>query len=356
MRLMGLGKHFLLFVAMLFVAADAVGAKPKAALLPLTPTRIPEGIVGIMNDLLAAELDAAGRYQVIGTDDINAMLGFEKMKEATGCTEVTCAAEIGGALGVNFLIFGKVGKLADELFVALTLIDIQKPAVVSRGRAMVADDEHNYRRAIQVAVADLLKLKVPQATEAAVTSRPHSGPTSPSIFRIETMESDRSFNVTLVGSDGFAHSCAEPVTLTQACTIEGVAPGEASLTATSSELGSYRRSVDAEEDGELVVLTLRKFPGLAKISFWGVGGGLALFGGMMAIPGYVADVRGLRVAAFTLAGIGTAFGVAGFFLGDMVWGSERTSDLPHASAGQTSDAAPIGLVLAPNMVGVHGSF
>ena len=45
------------------------------------------------------EIDSLGRYEVIGANDIKAMLGYEGLKSSMGCTDVACVAEVGGVVG-----------------------------------------------------------------------------------------------------------------------------------------------------------------------------------------------------------------------------------------------------------------
>ena len=49
-----------------------------------------------------------------------------------GCTDAVCLAEIGGALGVEYLVTGNVGKVGNRFLVNLQLIDIRQIKVVNR--------------------------------------------------------------------------------------------------------------------------------------------------------------------------------------------------------------------------------
>ena len=40
------------------------------------------------------------------------MLAFEKQRQMLGCADTGCIAEIGGALGVDYIISGKVTRIA----------------------------------------------------------------------------------------------------------------------------------------------------------------------------------------------------------------------------------------------------
>src|SRR5690349_3537294 len=72
----------------------------KLAVIPLRTSRVDPTVAELLDELLVSELGRRSGVQVIGASDINALLGLEKMKEAVGCDDVACAAEIGGALGV----------------------------------------------------------------------------------------------------------------------------------------------------------------------------------------------------------------------------------------------------------------
>jgi len=42
------------------------------------------------------------------------MLGFEQKKQLSGCTDTSCMVAIGGALGVDKIVTGTVGKLGES--------------------------------------------------------------------------------------------------------------------------------------------------------------------------------------------------------------------------------------------------
>ncbi|HET6345001.1 MAG TPA: hypothetical protein VFH51_08715, partial [Myxococcota bacterium] len=103
--------------------ARAQAALPKLAVMPLVGKRIEAQITSVLDDLLVDAVYSTGRYNVIGAADINAMLGLEKMRDLAGCSDAACAAQIGGALGVDYLLSGNASVLGNELIVSLTLID-----------------------------------------------------------------------------------------------------------------------------------------------------------------------------------------------------------------------------------------
>jgi hypothetical protein len=60
------------------------------------------------------------------------MLAFESQKQLLGCTEVSCLAEIGGALGADFLITGQISLVGDAYIIQLQLANIALAKIESR--------------------------------------------------------------------------------------------------------------------------------------------------------------------------------------------------------------------------------
>lgn len=129
----------------------------QIAVMPLTPKRVAPETVSILDELLLAAVSKQTRYEVIGISDIQAMLGLEKLKDVLGCSDVTCAAEIGGSLGIDQLLAGSVSQLGEMVIINLKLINTLGQKVEGRGQAEVKADESFFAQAIKNAVADLFK-------------------------------------------------------------------------------------------------------------------------------------------------------------------------------------------------------
>jgi TolB-like protein len=146
----------------------------SVAVFPLIAQRVPQDIVSVLDELVVTEVHAKSGYKTIGASDLNSMLGLDKMKSALGCDDVSCAAQIGGALGVDLLLSGTVGRLGKELIITLKLIDIQKSELKERISLRIPDDEAEYASGVDKAVRQLLHLEAatdssPAQTTAAVS-------------------------------------------------------------------------------------------------------------------------------------------------------------------------------------------
>jgi hypothetical protein len=127
----------------------------KCAAMPLKAKDVAPQMTFIMDDLLLAEIQQSG-FEAIGPEDINALLGFEKTKSAVGCDDASCVAEIGNALGVDYLAAGSVAALEGSVVLTLKLIDVKRTKVLARVNKMAEDGPKGLPRLIGEAVSDLV--------------------------------------------------------------------------------------------------------------------------------------------------------------------------------------------------------
>jgi TolB-like protein len=153
--------------------------RPRLAVLPLVAKRVSKEMVGVLDELLTAELDRTHKYRVISAADLNAMLTLNKMQDALGCDNVACAAEIGAALGVELLLSGSVSRLGGEVLVSLALLDTRQQQVANRGEGDVPDQEERYAEAVRSAVAQVCGLPAPAASPPKASLSPPSQPAPP---------------------------------------------------------------------------------------------------------------------------------------------------------------------------------
>lgn len=126
------GAPAILLSVLLYGAAAPAGEKVKIAVVDLTPIGTPEALAKNLTGAAVTELSRLHPLEVVSHEEILKMLSFEENRMMLGCTDAVCLAEIGGALGVDYLVTGNVGRVGDRLLVNLQLIDIRQIKVVSR--------------------------------------------------------------------------------------------------------------------------------------------------------------------------------------------------------------------------------
>ncbi len=94
-----------------------------------------------LEDTFLDALSTSGFFtKVTGQSDVAALLGFDRWRQLTGCTDSTCLAEIAGALGVDYVAQADVGRLGKVTLVNLKIIAVKKVMVVARALRKVTDE------------------------------------------------------------------------------------------------------------------------------------------------------------------------------------------------------------------------
>jgi TolB-like protein len=113
-------------------AARAAAGRPRIAVMEL---RAGQGLdprsAGTLTTVLSADAARVG-FDVISQSDIAAMLAFQKQRQMLGCADDGCLAELGGALGADFVLSGEAAVVGSRNHVSLVLVDSKRAAVVAR--------------------------------------------------------------------------------------------------------------------------------------------------------------------------------------------------------------------------------
>jgi TolB-like protein len=129
----------------------------SAAVLDLKPFDVKPGLAKSLTQLLSLELKKFKGLSVISRDEIKTMLRYESEKQVLQCKDDTsCLVEIGGALGVDFLVSGSIGKLGDTYVLSLKLMDINEAKVVQRVAESFKGAEAHLPQALRFATWALL--------------------------------------------------------------------------------------------------------------------------------------------------------------------------------------------------------
>lgn len=108
-------------------------AETRVGLLEMTVEGGTDPVISAqLTNRLAELLAARPDYKVIAPDDIRALLEREATLQMLGCDDDSCLAEIGGALGADILIKGRVSKLDSGYAVSLSAVDPVQAEVLGR--------------------------------------------------------------------------------------------------------------------------------------------------------------------------------------------------------------------------------
>jgi hypothetical protein len=89
--------------------------------------------ISLIQGNVLGTLQKSGRFtSMISGSDVREMLNLEQQKAAMGCADESCLADIGGALGVPYMITMKLGRFADQFVFNLTMIAVEDAKVLHR--------------------------------------------------------------------------------------------------------------------------------------------------------------------------------------------------------------------------------
>ncbi len=93
-----------------------------------------------ITDFLTTEVAEIDGIKVLSWDDIKKILEHEGNKQSIGCDDESCLSEIGGSLGVDYILAGNIGRLGNRYLMTVKLIDIEKAETKARVTKKVKND------------------------------------------------------------------------------------------------------------------------------------------------------------------------------------------------------------------------
>jgi hypothetical protein len=133
----------------------------------------------ILNDFFATDLRQQG-LEVITRADVQAALGIERQKELLGCNDTQCLADLGGAMGSDYIASGSVAVLDDETAISLQLIDTRGVEVNRVGARAKGKSASALLSLLEVLATQLVQPLRDQKKLAAADASPAGALTTPS--------------------------------------------------------------------------------------------------------------------------------------------------------------------------------
>ncbi len=110
-----------------------------------------------LTDMLANSLRQAGDLKVVGKSDIGAVLSLEENRKLLGCDNDSCMAELGGALGVQYLVSGNLSLFGQTYLLNLKLLDVRKVEIVRGVSRSITGAEDQLVAALPEAARELVQ-------------------------------------------------------------------------------------------------------------------------------------------------------------------------------------------------------
>lgn len=131
--------------------------KIKVAVLDIRSDSLEKEQRDALTQTLAETLDGFGAFKTISTRDIASMLAYEAQKQILSCSDDSCIAEIGAALGADLLVSGSIVDIGGTWKLQLQLSNIQRGSVEQRASREYAGDTSGLFAEIRAAAAILVR-------------------------------------------------------------------------------------------------------------------------------------------------------------------------------------------------------
>ena len=158
--------------------------------LAVMDLRLAKGIdpsVGaLLNETIISKLDAMGLFtSIISGSDMRDMIDLETQKMALGCEQDSCLAELGGALGVPYMMVSNLGRFGKQYILNIKLVAVEESKVLGRANKILAD-EAKVLEALPMALQEVVDAGLgsdeeESATPAAAVAEAAAAPASPSV-------------------------------------------------------------------------------------------------------------------------------------------------------------------------------
>ncbi len=126
----------LLFLILCSLAVHGDSGKLRLVVLDLKPVALSEEKAKVTSDLLRTELVNIGHFLVLERNEMDVILSELGFQE-TGCTDASCALEIGKILTANKIVIGVLARLDDKIILNVRMVDVEKSTVDFAGKYIV---------------------------------------------------------------------------------------------------------------------------------------------------------------------------------------------------------------------------
>lgn len=118
---------------LLTVLALALAQPPTLLVVTLRPEiGVTAGVANLLTEAVVDEMRASGMFsRVAGLREVEALAQMEQQKQLMNCSTDGCMAELAGALGVDEVLMGSVGKIGNTFIIALRLVEARTAKVLA---------------------------------------------------------------------------------------------------------------------------------------------------------------------------------------------------------------------------------
>ena len=134
------------------IPTSADNSKLSIAVLDFKAISIEADKAQVASELLRTELVKLDRFQVLERSEISEILKELKLQES-GCTDASCALQVGRMLTASKIVIGTLTKLDNKIILNIRLVDVEKSTVDYAGKYIVEKESDLIEGCTSLAIA-----------------------------------------------------------------------------------------------------------------------------------------------------------------------------------------------------------
>lgn len=131
----------LLFPA--FSTLYAQSEKPRVGVLDFTANNISQSEAMVIGEMFTSELVLSGKYDVVDRKNIESLMA-EMEFQMSGCTDSSCAVEVGQILSLEYMMYGSINKLGQDFIINVYMINVETAQISGTARERFTTIEQSY--------------------------------------------------------------------------------------------------------------------------------------------------------------------------------------------------------------------
>lgn len=108
----------------------------------------------LLSEYTVAQVRATNTFsRVVSPTEIEALITLEQTRQLMNCSDASCWAEVSGALGVDYVLIGSVGRVGGYVLINTSLVRVANATAVSESTKVCAQKEDQLVNAVEPLLA-----------------------------------------------------------------------------------------------------------------------------------------------------------------------------------------------------------
>lgn len=145
---------FILFMVVATVfAANPDSDKLRLAIIDLQAKGVSRVVGVAVTDLIRSDMVDTGRFTIVERSQMDAILKEQGLQQ-TGCTDSSCAVQMGKMLSASKVLIGEINQLGQDFIITVRIVDVEK-GVADFSTSEKAKDLNSIDQSVKVLVDKL---------------------------------------------------------------------------------------------------------------------------------------------------------------------------------------------------------